>query len=1464
MNPSIRLPDLPYRKTTLSNGLDVLALRSGRLPIVAVNLWYHVGSKNEERTQRGFAHLFEHLMFEGSEHYPGDFFKPLQRLGASVNGSTSTDRTNYFVDLPSAHVELAVAMESDRMGHLIPALSDEKIRVQKDVVKNEYRQNYANRPYGQVWKILAEALYPPDHPYSWLTIGAMEDVERASRDDIEAFFGRYYVPGNASLALVGDIDEDHAFSLAEKYFGPIPGGTKALPVAWSQPGEPLLTADRVLTIRDRVELDRLYLCWPTVPQFDPMDAPLALLADVLARGRSSRLFRSLVMDRQIAQDVTAYHASRELAGTFGLVATLRPGRSIDEARDLLDAELADISERGVTEDELERVRNGRLAGFVYALDNVGGFGGVADRLNAYNTFLGDPGRITTDFLRFQDVSAADVLTAARQIHAGPSDTGRKPRVEVSVLGRKARSTAPPVDRSIRPGPAPASAFLAPRPEIRTLKNGASLWIIPRRDLPIVAASAVVTAGASAHGPDSAGLASLTANMMDEGTEHFSAADLALAAENMGTNLSTNCGWDGSYVTLQCLSPHLDRSLELAVEILLRPTFPEPEFARIMGQTLASLKAERDSADSLAYRGLIRAVYGADHPYRTPVDGDESTVAKLSRDDLKRFHRSQYRPDRAAFVVAGDVDPDRLADSLEARLSGWSEAGGPPPAVPEAPRRDGRRLLLIDRPGAPQAVVRVGHAGPPRRHEDHDALMLFNQILGGMFTSRLNAKLREEKGFTYGIRSSFDSRRGPGPFSIAASLQADRLAEAIADLVAEAEALLNDRPPTPTEARRRPKGPDRRPGPPLRDPRRFGLAIRRPLPPRPPARRSRPPGREALGRDHFFHGRGREPAHPARIVPRGRRRRRRDGGRAPGTAGFRGGRADRPECLSAIDGDSPFPGGFPAPISYDGCRFHPSTSLSDGVCLMRRRGPRALRVVRYRVRRFLRRLDRDTPEWLRWLTPWGVSLVFHSALLVVLGVFVYVATDDGRLQGPKFDTSLPANQLVEDVIAAAPAEKAGDTFTTAQTPEPPSFSAHPDEKSEIFAVPESFLPIGDGSGILAPPPIASAEASLKKSLGPGNLKIAEPAVPFSGRSSAERAKLVRREGGTVESEKAVELGLDWLARHQRKDGSWSLDHHPQCKGSGCPQSGHAESDVAATGLALLPMLGAGQNHITPGRYQATVKRGLDWLLNVQKEDGELFTGGGSNTRIYSHAIGTMTLCEAYGLTHEDRLHDPAQKAVNFLVRCQSPDDGGWRYNPMEQGDTSVFGWAMLALRSAQLSGLKVPGEVFKKASTYLDKAATDTKKGSYGYQPGGAKSPVMSAEALLVRQYLGWPREMPELSAGVKAVSNHLLKDEERNIYYWYYATQLLHNMQNLAWKEWNPRIRNGLISIQVGGRGCDRGSWDPNKPKTDRWGGEAGRHYTTAMSLLTLEVYYRYLPLYKARDRVLPGSMDEDADDAKK
>ena len=788
MQPTQLLGEFPFAKARLSNGLDVIARRQGILPLVAVNLWYHVGSKDEERRQRGFAHLFEHLMFEGSEHFPGDFFKPLQRLGATVNGSTSPDRTNYFEDLPAAHVEVALEMEADRMGHLLPALDDRKLRVQKDVVKNEYRQNYANRPYGQVGRLLAEAIYPPDHPYSWLTIGAMEDVEAASRDDVEAFFRRHYVPANASLAIVGDIDPDRAFALAERHFGGLAGGASSL-----RPRTPRVALEEDIPIRlhDRVELDRDYLAWPGVPHFHADDAPLSLLADVLGQGRASRLYRKLVLEEELAQDVSAYQSPRELAGTFGVVATLRPGRSWERARALVDAEVRAVADRGVTSEEFSRAINARVAGFVYALDNVGGFGGVADRLNAYNTYLGDPGRITTDLERYRTATPDDLRRVARQYVAD------RPRVALTVLGRKKPEVIAPATVAAEAAAAPV-VFRAPKPEPLTLGCGAPLWVIPRRDLPIVAATLVVAAGASSHGPDRGGLAHLTASMLDEGTTGRTGVEIAEAAEGMGTSLSTSCGWDGSYIGFQCLTPHLDASLDLAADLLLRPAFREPDWDRLHAQTLAALKAERDHAESRAHRALLRALYGAGSPYRVPVSGEASTVASLNRSEAARFHARLYRPDQAAWVVAGDVDPDRIAEALDRHLADWSG-----PAAWEDPTagrkvEPGPRLILIDRPGAPQAVLRVGHVGIARNDPDFDAALVLNQVLGGQFTSRLNARLREEKGFTYGVRSQFDARRDAGPFVVSTSVQTDSVAEALGDLRDELIALTGDRPPTASE------------------------------------------------------------------------------------------------------------------------------------------------------------------------------------------------------------------------------------------------------------------------------------------------------------------------------------------------------------------------------------------------------------------------------------------------------------------------------------------------------------------------------------------------------------------------------------------------------------------------------------------------------------------------------------------
>jgi hypothetical protein len=529
-------------------------------------------------------------------------------------------------------------------------------------------------------------------------------------------------------------------------------------------------------------------------------------------------------------------------------------------------------------------------------------------------------------------------------------------------------------------------------------------------------------------------------------------------------------------------------------------------------------------------------------------------------------------------------------------------------------------------------------------------------------------------------------------------------------------------------------------------------------------------------------------------------------------------------------------------------------------MMPQRRPRLWRIARVRYRRLLRRFDRETPDWMRWLTPWGTSLALHALLLLLLAVIVY-AGSAGRADrdGP---TGL-SSQLVDDLTALKDSDHAGDPFSKLSSTEPPSLSLTPDPESEVVNVPA--LPpkvrLGDRLQIEppgAPKPKQKSEGKGSGQAGAGGAMASgagagEMVVPFTGRQGEAKAKLLLREGGTVESEKAVERGLDWLARHQRPDGSWSLDTSGECRGAGCPGRMAMASDTAATGLALLPMLGAGHTHLQKGRYQQSIGRGLRWLIKNQSKNGEIYLGGSFNAAFYSHAIASMALCEAYGITKDKWLQGPAQRAVNYIAQTQNKSDGGWRYYLGMPGDTSVFGWQLFALRSASLSGLNVPKATVRRCRTYLDLAATDRTLSTYSYQPGGDISPVMTAEALLGRQYLGWNRETPALLRGAAFVSADLEQSQERNIYYWYYATQMLHNMHGKLWDQWNRRVRETLVGTQVTGVGCDLGSWDPEYLASDKWTVKAGRLYLTSLSLLTLEVYYRYLPLYRENDGAIEG-----------
>ncbi|MDX2039423.1 MAG: prenyltransferase/squalene oxidase repeat-containing protein [Isosphaeraceae bacterium] len=512
--------------------------------------------------------------------------------------------------------------------------------------------------------------------------------------------------------------------------------------------------------------------------------------------------------------------------------------------------------------------------------------------------------------------------------------------------------------------------------------------------------------------------------------------------------------------------------------------------------------------------------------------------------------------------------------------------------------------------------------------------------------------------------------------------------------------------------------------------------------------------------------------------------------------------------------------------------------------------RARRRLRIAMHRIGRRLEGTSSGLLRNAPSWGISLALHLSALVVMAMIYFVQPVEERAAG--FESGIDGSApLGEDVTSLVPGERAGDPFTTAVGSDFPSLGfPSNDPNLTVTATPRMPASIAFNERIelstsaLAGPSLRLTDIVVGESNRMG-VHIEDLSAPFSGRDDLMKARLIRRQGGTVESEKSVTAGLEWLARHQKADGSWSLDCHPQCRGEGCPSEPSMRSDVAATGLALLPMLGAGHSHMKEGRYQEPIRRGLAWLLKQQSRDGELFLGGSGNTRYYTHAIGCMTICEAYGLTKDPKLRVPAQRALAFIAKTQNTADGGWRYYLGQPGDTSVFGWQIFALRSGRLAGLGTPKNVTTGCRRYLDLAATDDRGITYGYLPGSPISMVMTAEALLCRQYLGWPKDHPALREGSRLVASDLRESTERNIYYWYYATQMLHNMQDKDWKDWNTRLREGLISMQTAGEGCDRGSWDPNRPQPDVQGRRVGRHYTTALSILTLEVYYRFLPLYR-------------------
>ncbi|WP_198115940.1 M16 family metallopeptidase [Massilia rhizosphaerae] len=798
------VPQVRYEKTTLPNGLEVILVEDHRLPIVAVNIWYHVGPANEAPGLTGFAHLFEHMMFAGTRHLPrGLADRLLEGAGATdSNGSTDYDRTNYYDTVPSNQLELALWVHADRMGYLLDVLDQAALSNQQDVVRNERRQTVENRPYGIVEEALNHALFPKTHPYYAAVIGSHADIQSAKLADVRDFFKRYYGPNNASIVIAGDIDKAKTRALVAKYFGSF---KRSPPVAHPQVTTPPITRERRLTVPDRVELPRVYMAWLTPPAFRPGDAELEVTAQILAGGKASRLYKSLVYERQIAQDASAAQNSNALTSTFIVDVTARPGHDAAELEAAVDDELKALRDTGPSEQEVERARNTIETAMLTSIEKLGGTG-LANQINQYNQYTGDPGYLPKDIERLRRVTAADVRRVAqaylqpnaRVVVAGVPgkpdfgpDVPAPPPPKASKTGAAAGINRDEAWRRTPPKPGPAPRFTLPQGESFKLPNGLTVIFHPNPALPLVAAELVVKSGSGANPSDQPGLAGYTAQMLQEGTATRSAPGIADEIAQLGAFLGTTASNDASTVSLLALRSTFPQALDVLADVVQHPAFPTAEVERQRAARLGELTQQRDDPALVAAVAAAGALYGPNHPYGYGQLGTEPAIRATTREDLVRFWRRHYLPGNAALVVSGDITLDELRALAAARFGGWERADA---AVAKVDDPDGSkaRLVVVDKPGAPQTALRVTTIAAARRTPDYPAMEVMNAALGGLFSSRINLNLREEKGYSYGVYSAFRYDRTPGPFIIAGSVRTDVTGPSVSEILKEVNGM-RDKP-----------------------------------------------------------------------------------------------------------------------------------------------------------------------------------------------------------------------------------------------------------------------------------------------------------------------------------------------------------------------------------------------------------------------------------------------------------------------------------------------------------------------------------------------------------------------------------------------------------------------------------------------------------------------------------------------
>ena len=789
---------IPYRKFQLDNGLTVLLHEDLSDPLVHVDVTFHVGSGREELGKSGFAHFFEHMMFQGSENVADEqHFKIVSEAGGTLNGTTNTDRTNYFQTVPANQLEKMLWLEADRMGYFLDAVTQEKFEIQRDTVKNERGQRMDNAPYGRLNERVNEALFPAGHPYSWQTIGYIEDLNRVDVNDLKKFFLRWYGPNNATLSIGGRFDEAETLAWVDKYFGPIPRGPEV-----ERPEKPIVTldSDRYLSMEDRVALPLLYIAYPSVHAHHEDEAPLDVLASILGQGETSLLYKNMVKNRYAVQAGTG-HACGELACTFTMYSIASPpsGKTLNDLEEIARNSLLEFEERGVLDDDLTRVKMDIVSGMIYGLESVAGKVG---RLAFYETFTGNPNFTASDIARYEGVTKEDVMRVYQKYikdkpavimsvvpmgmpeQAAREDTWERPvrelleYVAVNESELEYRRGEDDFDRSVMPPVGENPSVILPEIWRTELDNGIEILGAVNAETPTVAIRFNIDAGQRHESVDKLGLASITAAMMNEATTESTNEELSNRMRKLGSRVQFGAGNNDTTMSIRSLSENLDETLAIAAEMLMSPKFDEDDFARVKAQYSQLIEHNKKEAGTTANTVYQLLLYGKENSFAYADIGTAETVAAITLDDVKAFYAEHYSPSIASIIAVSDIPQPALTDKL-AVFEEWEGPDVAPVELQDFPDLGKTKIYLVDKPDAAQSEVRIG-----KRSLKFDATGeyyragLMNFVLGGAFNSRINLNLREDKGYTYGARSSFSGNEDYGSFTASAGIRTDATGDGI--------------------------------------------------------------------------------------------------------------------------------------------------------------------------------------------------------------------------------------------------------------------------------------------------------------------------------------------------------------------------------------------------------------------------------------------------------------------------------------------------------------------------------------------------------------------------------------------------------------------------------------------------------------------------------------------------------------